>query len=100
MNINTLSNLNVQNTDLINLVGYRAELKLLDVSFQELSLDVPYWIGDKCREIEHHVELLVFSERQATLKKLQARRAALQTREEKSKSLDSEIEALEALTKR
>lgn len=94
MNINSLKNLTLRNVTLEEAMAARAELKLLATSYEENKITIPDWIGEKIIEIEKEIKDQVRSERLATLKKLEARRAALMTTDEKRKALDDEISML------
>jgi hypothetical protein len=100
LNINSLKNLQARsNTSLDELIGARAELKILATNYDDLSLSIPEWIGSKLDEIETEIKSQVRSERLATLQKLKSRRSALMTADEKRQSIDAEILALEATMK-
>lgn len=97
MNINALKNLSVRSGFALDeLVAVRSELKLLAQNFDDLKMTIPEWVASKVDEVEAEVKSQMKAERQATLQKMRARRAALMTRDEKRETLDKEIAELEA----
>jgi len=95
MNVNTLKNLQIRTgMSLDEMIAARSDLKSLAANFDDLKLSIPEWIGNKLDEIESEVKNQVRAERMATLKKLESRRSALMTADEKRKSIDEEISQL------
>ena len=97
MNIDGLKNFKVKNNDVETLVGIRADLKSLAANFSDpdIQLEVPEWVGEKIEEVDVEIKALSKAQKQATLKMLKSRRAAAATLDEKRKSLDDQIAALE-----
>ena len=91
MNVGFLKGFSVKNSDLDDLIGTRADLKVLAQHFDDLALPIPDWVTDKLKATEDEIKDRVKAERQATLKKLMSRREALLTRDEKRGKLDEEI---------
>ena len=95
MRINELKNFKDRDTDDLEvLVGVRAELKLLATSFDELNMETPEWVLNAIVNVEDKVKSLMKAERLAALRKLELKRAALATPDEKRKALDDEIATL------
>lgn len=95
MNVSRLSQMVVRDVvSLEHLVAARCDLKHLAANYDDLKLDTPEWVVDMLKEVEREIGERTRAEKQARLKKLQARRAGLMTADEKRANLDKEIEEL------
>jgi len=95
-NVDSLKNFKVKNNTIEDLVAARGDLKTLAANFNDLSLEVPEWLSEKIAEVDLEVKSMSKAEKMATLKKLKAQSSALMSRDEKRKSIDDQIAALEA----
>jgi len=91
--------LDVQTMSSDELSFIAAQLATLELGYEKIGLEVPAWLKDKQREVKLSLDIALRASREAELRKLQARRAALATPEEKRKALEAEIVALEAQLK-
>lgn len=96
MYLQELKSFKVRNNDLDVLVHAHSELTALAKSFDDLKIETPDWLLTKQVEVDDEVKSLMKAERQAALKKLELRRAALATPDEKRQALDAEIAALKS----
>lgn len=96
MKINEINRLELKNATLEDLISLVASAKNIIATCAELKLEVPKGLENKQREAVREINERARVERQAALQKLEARRAALSTAEEKRANLDKEIAELKA----
>jgi hypothetical protein len=95
MNVDYLKKLVVRSgTDVDVLIAARGDLKSLAQNYDDLKLDTPDWISDKIVEVENEIKSQVRADRLAQLKKLEAKKAALMSRDERRDLIDKQIVAL------
>jgi hypothetical protein len=79
-----------------DLILAQAQLRTMDIGFQELQLETPEWITAKLSEVGHEINMRIKGELLRRLRQAKARRSALRTADEKRGDLDREIAELEA----
>jgi len=89
-----LKNFDVAAASLEELIAVRAEVKLLAANYSDLNIDMPESFMDLLGNVDRCIDGLLRATRLAELKKLEAKRAALMTTDEKRQRLDTEIDAM------
>ena len=72
----------------------RSQLKTIGDGYQDLKLETPEWVAVKLALVEREIGNRVRDEWTLRLRKAEARRSALKTRDEMRAFLDKEIEDL------
>lgn len=91
-----LKAIQIDTTEIEDLMVIKNQLAVIDNEYQNLTLDTPEWVTDKLGEVSREINSRVTAELTLKLKQAKSRRAAFKTNVEKRDDLDAEIKALES----
>lgn len=95
-----LRDFNADGVSLDELVAFAAFGKLVKNEFEAHEVEVPEWVEDQLQTLEREITSRSADARNARVKEIESRLAALKTNEEKRKDLQEELERLKGRTTR